>query len=132
MDKIVSDRLKASRTTLLEKEDKDRKKTEKLVEDLFEHDGMCQDEQSVIQHSNGLSKTKATSALKSQINVRTKMLKCVGTQKVTLGKCNVEQLKQYLLELLQIQIPDGLLDLAGLLVSEESLVSSLKGCGLEQ
>lgn len=127
-DKLIQDRLLESRKEMLKKEDKERGKFEKYLQDMFDTGGIWQNSDEMEHNLRGFSKTKAMNAVKAQINVRTKMLKCVDVDKIVLGKCSLSELKDYLGIVMHAGMPAAAEDWFDLVCNPRSLV----GCSFIQ
>ena len=76
------------------KAEKERNKLEELIESILK-DGLFEDRRECEPVLNGMSKTRVTNILKTQINFRKKILG-QDTGKHALSKCSVEELKDIL------------------------------------
>ena len=120
----VMAKLLASRAKVLQKEDRDRTKYENWLEETYCRGGLWTDSLMMNGSLKGLSKTKTVNALKAQLQVRMKVLRCEPQTKVILGKCSVEELQGLMAETMSIAVPEELDDLYELMLDPRRMVGS--------
>ena len=120
----VMAKLLASRAKVLQKEDRDRTKYENWLEETYSRGGLWTDMVMMNDSLKGLSKTKTVNALKAQVQVRMKVLRCEPQRKVILGKCSVEELQGLMAETMSIAVPEELHDLYELMLDPRTMVGS--------
>ena len=104
LSKQICERIHLARQKKQFKDDNQREKVEQWFAVADEHGGVWLAVQDVKDNST-LSKTKAKALLKAQINIRTKVLKCVP-DKDLLSKASVPDLQRYMTRLLSIEVPE--------------------------
>ena len=115
-------RLQASRQALQEKDDRSRAHNEEYLECMFKCGGLWKSLSDIEVNTAGLSQTKAKAMLITQWNVQSKILKCKLEEKVSITKCTLDELKQFLIKLLDTEVPDMICDLHKLIQYPTSVV----------
>ena len=125
LDRIESHRekLKAARRQLSEKEEKKRQKTENIVEDMIDLGGLWLATSIENELTKLKSKTRKIAALKVQIQVWHKFL-IDGKLGVSLSKGTLEELTEYLLQLVSSPVSEEKSNLFKALVDYRSLIGS--------
>ena len=114
----IKDKLICIRKQQLEKEDRSRSKSEKWLEEMYSSGGLWADESDMDQNLMNLSNTKVIAAVKSQIQVRTKILHCESAS-IVLSKATSAELKAALLQIMNEAIPVELQDLLEIIMNPE-------------
>lgn len=118
----IKQRLLESRKELLAKEDKDRDRYEQWLDNVYQNGGLWTDEHQIVSNCNKLTKSKAITAVKAQINVRCKVLQMDQKKKVLFTKCTLPELQVCLAEIINGDIPEGLEDLLEIMTDPRSIV----------
>ena len=109
MEQKIDNQIKKSRQDLARKEDKMRDQQERWFSNVYQNGGLWTSGEEINSALQGLSKTKATAAVKAQINVRTKVLQL--NDGTVLMKNNLNALKERLQKLINAPVSGELLDL---------------------
>lgn len=117
----LSENLVKARKTLLAKEDKDREKQEMWLDGVYNNGGLWGSAAEVEKHVSRLTKTKATAAIKCQLNVRTK-LHATAQPKILLTKASLRQLQEHLVTVIQTDVPVEQEDFLELLIEPTQLL----------
>lgn len=121
VDQQIEENLKTSRQELLQKDEKERDNSEKLVEEVYHSGGLWQNDKDIEDNVKNLRKGAAVKAVKAQINVRVKLLKCKADEKIALSRATLAELKQHLLVLMS-RVPEEMKDMEQLFLVPESLI----------
>ena len=108
-------RLQASHQALQEKDDRSRAHNEEYLERTFKCGGLWKSLSDIEVNTAGLSQTKAKAMLITQWNVKLE-------EKVSITKCTLDELKQFLIKLLDTEVPDMMCDLHELIQYPTSVV----------
>ena len=118
----VKDRLIQTRKQSLEKEDRSRSKCENWLEDMFEHGGLWANRNEMDSALRDLSNTKAITATKAQLLVRTKILHCQLDANIMLTKASFQELRTAVLTTISQAVPVEMQDLLEIILHPESVV----------
>ena len=118
----VKDRLIQTRKQSLEKEDRSWSKCENWLEDMFEHGGLWANINEMDSALRDLSKTKAITATKAQLHVRTKILHCQLEANIMLTKASFQELRTAVLTTISQAVPVKMQDLLEIILHPESVV----------
>lgn len=120
----LKDRLTHLRKERQQKDDNTRTRYEGWFQTAHKHGGLWHSEDDLNRNLAGLSKTKAKQVLVAQINIYTKVLKCTvdAADRKFVTKATVDELKVYVLKLIQTGSSPETEDLCEILMQPRSII----------
>lgn len=97
-------RLRDSRKAKNEKEEKGRTSLENMIATVFKYGGLWETPQDMQDNLDNLSETAKREAIKSQVKLRTHLLKCKAPNSILLTKSNSTELKNHLETVMSIEV----------------------------